>query len=87
VIKCEPLPIELGVYVTEQDADPPVPESVHGLVVKLPAPFVAHETVPVGLSVPLPATTVATQLMLPPMMRAGVPAPQLTVAVVELTPT
>jgi hypothetical protein len=54
---------------------------------KVPAPFVVHETVPVGLRVPLAAVTVATQAMLLPYVTTGVPAPQLTLVVVAFTST
>jgi hypothetical protein len=87
VIKCKPLPTELGVYVTEQVAIPPLPEIVHVLGVKLPDPSVVQEIVPVGLIVPLEAVTVATQVILEPYPTIGVPAPQFTLVVVPIVVT
>jgi|SRR6266567_8034211 len=58
-----PVPTALGVYVTEQLAEAPLPLNVQGLPVKLPVPLVLQLTEPVGvLAVPASLSlTVAVQ--------------------------
>jgi hypothetical protein len=58
-------PTALGAKVTEQLADAPDPDSVHGLPLKLPAWSMETVTAPVGVSV-TPASvsvTVAAQVV------------------------
>src|SRR2546428_444226 len=79
---CVPLPTALGVYVTEQDALDPLPESVQLAELKVPLPLLMKETLPVGVvGVPVVSVTVAVQVVgWPTATVAGV---QATVAVVE----
>ena len=60
-----PVPTALGVYVTEQLAEAPLPLNVQGLPVKLPVPLVLQLTEPVGvLAVPASLSlTVAEQVV------------------------
>jgi len=52
--------------LTEQVAVSPTPESVHGLVAKVPLPSMIQLTVPLGVLVPAERITDATQVMLSP---------------------
>src|SRR2546422_4535169 len=64
---CVPLPTALGVYVTEQDALDPLPESVQLAELKVPLPLLMKETLPVGVvGVPVVSVTVAVQVVLTP---------------------
>ena len=62
VIVCVPVPTALGVYVTEQVADEPLPLNVHPpLEPNAPLPLLANVTVPVGaLLVPESVSVVVT---------------------------
>jgi hypothetical protein len=69
VIVCEPVPIAVGVYVTEQLAELPLPASVHVPVpLNVPAPFDVKVTKPVGVEVVpgLVSVTVAVHDVEPP---------------------
>jgi len=64
---CVPLPTAVGVYVTEQDALDPLPESVQLAELKVPLPLLMKETLPVGVvGVPVVSVTVAVQVVLTP---------------------
>ena len=83
LIVCMPLLTADGVYVTEQVAEPPVPESVHVVELKVPGPpLLVKLTVPVGVvAVPVSVSvTVAVQVVGAPT--GTVPGEQLTVVVV-----
>jgi len=74
VIVCEPVPIAVGVYVTEQLAELPVPVSVHvPLGLNVPLPLDVKLTVPVGVElVPvLVSVTVAVHDVEPPSVTAA----------------
>ena len=77
------VPVALGVKVTEQLAELPLPASVQLVGVKVPAPLELKLTVPVGvLGVPPPVSvTVAVQVVDAPT--ATVAGEQLTVVDVE----
>src|SRR2546428_440185 len=79
---CVPLPTAVGVYVTEQDALDPLPESVQLAELKVPLPLLMKETLPVGVvGVPVVSVTVAVQVVgCPTATVAGV---QPTVVEVE----
>jgi hypothetical protein len=69
VIVCDPAPTAVGVYVTEQLALEPLPESVQvPAALNVPSPLLANSTIPLGVLV-LPASvsvTVAVQVVLAP---------------------
>jgi len=62
--------VPVGLYVTEHDADAPVPLSVQGDPVNVPVPLLANDTVPVGVTA-VPAelsVTVAVHVTVPPTL-------------------
>src|SRR3989442_661764 len=81
---CVPLPTALGVYVTEQEALGPLPDSVQvPPPLKVPTPSELKVTVPLGV-VFVPAAvsvTVAVQVVEPPT--STVPGEQETLVDVE----
>jgi hypothetical protein len=81
VIVCGPA--ALGVYVTEQLALGPLPDSVQLVALKVPVPLVVKLTVPVGVVlVPVAVSvTVAVHVVEPP--RTTVDGAQLTVVLVD----
>jgi hypothetical protein len=79
-------PAALSVNVTEQLADAPVPDRVHGEPVNVPVPVLVQETVPVGvIAVPVEVSvTVAVHVVDAPT--ATVDGLQLTLVVVVRGP-
>jgi len=58
-------PTAVLVYNTEQEADPPVPESVQVVEPKAPDPEAVKETDPEGVGEPVESVTVAVQVLAP----------------------
>jgi hypothetical protein len=79
----EPEPIALGTYVTEQLADPPDPDSEHGLPPKLPGSLEPKLTTPPGVLTPPTAVSATTAVHVDPFPTSTLGGEQLTLVEVE----